>query len=250
VEVASLPRPLPPPPRWDARATEGGGYEILFEETGGALYRLRLRAPSGALSSPSAAEPLRSFSAPRFVRSSQGDGSAPAVTASLDGKTLAVFAGARGAPSACIALADAPEGVAGHAAGLWVVTRTTVSGEPAFDALPGRLAFLRLTRLDAAAVTSTTAFPDLLAYELDAAPLDGDVVVLATGKPAVVVLASRPARAIALAAREPGRASRLSRPTISTGGGRVRVAAIANPGTNDARIMYGDFPAAALTLPR
>jgi hypothetical protein len=135
------------------------------------------------------------------------------------------------------------------AGGFWAVTKTIVGGAAVFDRPPGRLSLVRLGKLDAGAVTSTVAFPGFLAFEFDAAPLGSDVVVFATGKPAALLVASRPARAITLGAAERRWLSNLSRPTLSTTGGRLHVAAIANPGTEDARILYGDFPAGALRQP-
>ena len=248
--VASIPRPLPPPPRWDARAREGGGFEILLEEAGGALYRLLLDDPSGTPSSPSAAHPFQSLGRPRFVRAT-GGAAARAATATVGGTALVVFADVHAKPPAkFVPLADAPDGVAGvSAAGAWVVSRSREGGAAMFNELPGRLAFTRMSRLDAAAASPPVAFPGFLAYELDAAALGSDVIVFATGQPAMLLRASRPARAIALSAPERPWLSRLSRPTISVGGGRVRIAALANPGTDAARVLYGDIPASALDRP-
>jgi len=237
--VVSLPRPLPPPPRWDARATEGG-YEFLYEEAGGALYRLLLRKPSGETGSPSAADPFQSFARPRFLRGDSN--SLAAASATVDDKALVVFPDASAnPPTHYIRISESPDGVVGKAAGWWLVTKATMAGAASFNELPGRLSLLRLSRLDPKAVVSSIAFPGLLAYEFDAAGLGDDVAIFATGKPAVLLLASRATKPIALVAGERRWLSKLSRPTLSVAAGRVHVAAIANPGTDDARILYGDF---------
>jgi hypothetical protein len=256
--VVSLPRLLPPPPRWDARAAAGGGYEILYEEAGGALYKLLLRDPAGHQGSPSAAHPFESFTQPRFVRgrsNAPGDG----VSAVLDSQTVVVFPPGASAPASAAAapppashvpLGPASAAVVGVWGQPWVAAKTALPGPTSFNEPPGKLSLRRLGSLAAAAATvSTLPFPGFLAFQFDALELGDEVVIFATGKPAALLLASRPSRPILFATAERSQLSALSRPTISTAGGHLHVAAIANPGTPEARVLYGDIPIGALHRP-
>ncbi len=235
--VATLPRLLPSPPSWDARAVQGG-YEVLFEEAGGAIYSLQLRDASSQITSPSSARFLQSFTRPRFVRG-MAAAQSRATIAIVDDQKLAVLPEVGAQP---IVLVDAAEGVVGRAQhDFWAVTKTFVGGPAMYDESPGRLAVSRWAGFDAAAGASSTAFPGFLGFEFDAAWLGNDVIVFATGKPAALLRSSQPARAIALVAEDRQWLSRLSRPTISVANGRVHVAAIVDPATEGARIVYGDF---------
>jgi hypothetical protein len=244
--IASLPRPLPPPPRWDVRASDGGGYQVLFDEAGGALSRILLSDTAVRPVPPGAETAFQSFACPRFVRTMSA-AHAKAFSATLDGKALVVFADF-GAPPPMkwLQLADTPDGVVGEAMGLWWVTKAKFGGVAAYNEMPGRLALSRRSGLDAAAADSTTNFPGTIAFEFDAVAIDEEIVIFATGKPAVLLLASRPARPITLVAEEWPWLSHLSRPSVSGSAGRVHVAAIANPHGDDARILYGDFAVNAL----
>jgi len=251
IPVAKVPRFLPPVPDWDARRSDAGGKpELVYEQPQGALYRLFVREGSGATSSADAAQPLRSFQSPRFVRGAPG--SSPAdVAAVLDKKELVVFTPPfrEGAPPPPV-LAPAYDAVVGIGpSGPWAVTRTTVHIPGDFGGLPGRLALLRFKSLAAAAVTSTTPFAGFIAVEMDAVGLAGDVVVFATGKPSALLLASRPSQRIELAADDRAWLSALSRPAISFDGQTLRMAAIVHAGTSDAKILYGEVPASALLRP-
>jgi hypothetical protein len=244
--VASLPRPLPPPPRWDVRAAVGGGYQILFDEAGGALSRILLSDAVVRPVPPGAETAFQSFASPRFVRTTSA-AQANAFSATLDGKALIVFADI-GAPPPLkwMQLADTPDGVVGEAMGIWWVTKAKFGGVAAYNEMPGRLFLSRRSGLGAAADISTTSFPGTIAFEFDAVAIDAEIVIFATGKPAVLLLASRPARPVMLVAKERHWLSHLSRPTVSGSGGRLHIAAMANPHGDDAQVLYGDFAVDAL----
>lgn len=258
--VASLPRLLPPPPTWDARPGETGEPEIVFEEAQGALYRLLLRGSDGDVRSPSAAHPLESFHFPRFLRGSAGRSLAD-VSAVRDKKGLVVFrqvtapaslpapadAGSAGATAPSAVIAPAYEAVVGVTeVGIWAVTKSVLSIPGDFGAPPGRLSLVRLKSLDAASVVSSTPFAGFVAGDFDAVGTPGDVVIFAAGKPAALLLASRPAQPIALAAENRAWLSALSRPTMSVGGGVLHLAALAHARTADAKILYAEIPLASL----
>ena len=246
VLVASLPRLLPPRPGWDARVSAAGAYEFLYEEAGGAVNRLLHRDPAGRVTSPSAAHPFGSFTGPRFVRG--GPAAAGEMSAVLNSRTMVLFPASKGGPpSKSVALGSAVDGVVGG--GYWTVLKTRLAGETSFDVTPGRLSWLRFNTPAAAAAASPQPFPGFLAFELDALDVGGEVVVFATGKPAALLTGSAPARPIHLAAEDRSWLSALSRPTLSLAANRIQLAAIANPGTPEARVLYGDFPVAALVPP-
>jgi hypothetical protein len=136
--------------------------------------------------------------------------------------------------------------VVGEAMGIWCVTKAKIGGVAAYNEMPGRLALSRRSGLDAAAPNSTTSFPGTIAFEFDAVAIAEEIVIFATGKPAVLLLASRPARPVMLAAKNRQWLSHLSRPTASSSGGRLHIAAIANPRSDDAQVLYGDFAVDAL----
>jgi hypothetical protein len=147
-------------------------------------------------------------------------------------------------------LASAHEAVVGVGeGGVWAVTKSLLNIPGDFGGFPGRLTFLRLQGLQSPDTTSSTPFAGVIAVDFDAIGIPGDVAVFATGKPAALLLASRPSQPIAVAADDRGWLSALSRPSLSVGGGVLRLAAIAHAGTPDAKILYGELPLASLPRP-
>lgn len=251
--VASLPRLLPPPPRWDARKAEHGGFEIVYEEAGGALYQLKLWDGSGPPTAPTRAHRLQSFTRPRFVRAG---GASAEISAVLDDARAVVLSPQAGGSWTHRELAPSPSSppvddvVVGQRGGWWMVAKTPVSGAALGDTRPGLLSLHRVVPSDAAQLVTSTRFAGFLGFELDAATLpSGEVVVFATGRPPALLLASRPSRPIRLSAAEPGWLQGLSHPTLSVAADRVRLAAIAHGGTAQARIVYAELPLRALEQP-
>lgn len=239
-EVARIPRLLPPPPRWDARAVGPGQYEIVFEEAGGALYTVRIRNARGDTHPVSSAHPFESFFRPHFVRGVTGPVPSE-IGAVAENKTVVVFpAGATGREK-YTALVPGGDGVVGTGPGgeRWVVAKTLGSGPAAFDVLPGQLA---LSRFSAVGGPRQVPFPDLIVFELDAERLGADVLVFATAKPAVLLSSARPARPFHLVADDRAWLLRLTWPTISVGRRQVRLAALCKPGDGRTMVLYGELP--------
>jgi hypothetical protein len=185
--VAVASRPLPPPPRWDARPSGLDRYDIVYDQAGGALFRLLRLDGSGHRASPSAAYPFQSFHSPRFVR---GSASAPdaGVAAILDKKAAVVFSSGMAA-SGAVTVAPAQAAVTGKEgeADWWLVAMTAVSVPRSFGGLPGLLSLLRFSGLGGAPM-SITSFPGVIVAEFDAVAIDGDVAVFATGHSALLLL--------------------------------------------------------------
>lgn len=238
-EIARIARLLPAPADWDARPV-GDRYEILYEQAGGAVSAIFVHDADGKATRVSVEHPFESFTRPHFVRAAV-DGRAD-VAAVADLKKIVVFPGGLAQPVKYVALADGADGVAGQATDRWVAAKTTLSGAQLFGTLPGRLTLFHIGSGD----TRRTAVPDLLAYELDAATLGDDILVFATGRPAVLLLGQRAHRPLRLAAEPRQWLSQLSRPALLVTSQAVHAAAIANAGTEQAAIVYGSLPLAAV----
>jgi hypothetical protein len=235
-EVARIARTLPVAPLWDARLV-GSRYEILYELAGGAVNAILLQDAAGASTGVSDAHPMESFTHPHFVRAGV-QGQTTDVAAVADLKRLVVFPGGAKQPVKYAALADGADGVVGGTAGYWTVAKSAMSGESLFDTLPGRITMSGIGGSGRRSVT----VPDLLAYELDAAPLGNDVVIFATSRPALVILGQRPERQYRLTAENRSWLLQLSRPTILVTSQFVHLAAIVSPGSDRAAILYGAIP--------
>jgi hypothetical protein len=242
IEVARIGRLLPPTPQWDARPV-GDRYEIVYDEAGGAVNEIHHRDVEGNVTRLSTQHPYESFSRPHFVRSPAGTGTED-VGAVVDLKKVVVFPGGTTTPVKYVVLADGTDGIVGTLQNRWVAAKNSMSGLTLFDTLPGRLTLTRVGDTDGD--TRSSIVPDLLVYELDAAALGSDVVVFATGKPAVLVLGARPHRPYRLGAENRSWLSQLSEPTMLITPQALHLAAIANPGSDRAIILYGSVPISAL----
>jgi hypothetical protein len=238
-EVARVGRLLPPPPQWDARPA-GGGYELLYEVAGGAVDAIVFQDAQGNTRSVSAEHPFETFSRPRFIEPIAGGASDVSAIAGF--KKVVVFHAGTAKQVKYETLADGSDGVVVATPDRSVVVKTTLSGPALFDVLPGRLSLSRSGGRTPAAVT----VPDLLAYEFDAAAVGNDIVLVATSMPAVVVSSRRPERAYRLNAENKSWLLQLSRPTVLVTPQSLHLAAIASPGSDQATILYGTVPVAAL----
>lgn len=239
VEVLRIERMLPVPPSWDARPA-GDGFEVVYEQALGAVNAVLFRGAKGETVSVSNAHRLETFSRPHFVDSSGGS---PDIGAVADFKRIVVFPGGTSGAVKYQPLADGADGIVGGTRERWVASKSSMSGEPLFDVLPGRLT---ITRITAGGAGAATTVPDFLAYELDAAPLGDDVVIFATSRPAQVFLASRAERPIRLSAANRAWLLQLSRPAVLVTQQAIHVAAITQPQTDEAAVLYGTLPLSAL----
>lgn len=237
-EVMRIDRMLPVPPAWDARPA-GTGFDVVYERALGAVNAIVFRDAQGNTVSVSEAHPSESFSRPHFVDAAGG----PDIAATADFRRIVVFPGGARAAVKYLPLADGADGVVGGAAERWAASKNSMSGEPMFDVLPGRLT---VTRIGAGGTRTAETVPDFLAYELDAAPNGGDVVIFATSRPAQVFLASRAERPFRLSAANRAWLLQLSRPAVLVTAQAIHLAAIAQPQTDEAAVLYGTLPLSAL----
>jgi hypothetical protein len=246
--VAAVERLLPVPPLWDARLRANGEIELVFELAGGAINALMLQDAAGARRSVSAAHPFESFHRPHFVRVAPGSRSAD-VGAVADHKAVVVFPDAlvSNAPS-YVALASGAEGLVGGMVDRWVVLKILVGGPALFDVMPGQLALARTAPVRGQQ-TGAMPFPGTLAYEFDATGLGHEVAVFATGTPAVLLLSARPAEPRLFDAPNLQWLSLLSRPAMAVGATHLHLAALVEPGTPGAVVLYGAIPLSALKEP-
>ncbi len=240
-EVARIGRMLPPPPQWDAQPV-GDRYEIVYEMAGGAVNAILFQDTQGNTRRVSGEHPFESFTRPHFVRVSTNGAAVSNVGAVADLKKVVVFPRGTKQPVKYAAVADGVDGIVGGTTDHWVVAKRVMSGATLYDTLPGRLTLSRVGDTD----THGATVPDLLAFELDAAPLANDVVVFATSKPALLLVGRRPDRPFRLAAQDRSWLLALARPTILVTAQSVHVAAIVNPGGEQAVLLYGSVPIGAL----
>jgi hypothetical protein len=239
-EVARIPRMLGVAPQWDALPV-GDRYEILYEVAGGAINDIHFQDAQGNTTRVSLEHSHESFTRPHFVRQSADAGTAD-VGAVADRKKVVVFPGGTKQTVKYVALTDGDDGVVGRATEHWVAAKNLMSGDTLFNTLPGRLT---LSFVVPAAVRSTSV-PDLLVYEFDAAAIANDVLVFATSKPALLILASRPHRPFRLSTEIQRSLSQLSRPTVLVTSQLVHLAAIVSVRSDQAVVVYGTVPVDAL----
>ena len=239
-EVARVDRLLPVPPQWDARPV-GNSFELLYEVAGGAVNAIAYQDSHGEIRRVSTEHPFETFGRPHFV----GDrltGEAPDVATIAQLQKLVVFLRGTTQQEKYRALADGEDGVVVDLRHNLYVTKSEMSGPAMFDVLPGRLTI----HVGESEDRRSTVVPDVLAYELDADALGSDLVVFATSKPAFVVVGRRPQRTYRLEADDAAWVLQLSRPAVLVSPDVVHVAAIANPGSDQAVILYGAIPTSAL----
>jgi hypothetical protein len=241
-EVARIGRMLPTPPQWDARPV-GDRYEIVYEMAGGAVNAVLFQDGQGNTRRVSDEHPFESFTRPHFVRA--GRGSTTDVGAVADLKKVVVFPRGTIQSAAYTALADGADGIVGGTMDRWVVAKSAMSGAALFDTLPGRLTLSWVGATDVRRIM----VPDLLVYELDAAPLANDIVVFATSKPALLIRDRRLDRPYQLAAEDRRWLLWLSQPTILVTAQSVHLAALAHPGRDEAVVLYAAMPITALGGP-
>jgi hypothetical protein len=247
-KVAAVEKLLPARALWDARLNANEKIELVFELAGGAINALMLQDAAGARRSVSAAHPFESFHRPHFVRVALGALSED-VGAVADHKSVVVFPDALvSKPPAYVALASSAEGLVGEGVSGWAVLKALVGGPALFDVMPGQLV-LAWTSTVKGPQTGPLPFPSTLVYEFDAARLGNEVAVFATGTPAALLLSSRPARQRLFDAPDLQWLSRLSQPTMAVGATHLHLAALVEPGTPGARVLYGAIPLATLLGP-
>jgi hypothetical protein len=239
VEVARIPRLLPVPPQWDARPA-GAGWEVVYEVAGGAVNWIERRDAQGNVTNVSAEYPIESFTRPHFVKTG---GASPDIGAVVDLQRVVVFPGGARQAVKYVVLAEGADGLVGGATERWVVSKNMMSGIALFDAPAGRLT---ISRGAGGAAGRSLMVPDLIVHEIAADDLGGDVLVFATGRPAVLIAGRRPDRPYAVAAENRSWLLQLSRPTLLVTADRVHVAAVANPLTGQAQVVYGSVPLRAL----
>ena len=243
--IATVERLLPVPPTWDARITKRGEVELVFELAGGALNALMRQDATGATQNVSAAYPFESFHRPHFVRVAPGNRSAD-IGAVAERKTVVVFPGSmQGNAPAYNALASGADGLVGGTTARWVVLKTLLSGPSLFDVSPGQLALARAST-GRGQQASPMPFPGIIAYEFDAAALGHEVAVFATGTPAALLLSTQPAKPLQFDVPDHRWLSMLSRPTMAVSATHLHFAALAEPGTPSAAVLYGAIPLSAL----
>lgn len=242
-EVATLRRLLPVPPLWDARLDEKGNYDFVLESAGGAINSILFTDGRGQSYPLGPTQSFESFTRPHFVRGDPGT-VVPDIGATADERKVVVFPqfdGNREGPH--VALADGEDGIVIGSIDRMVVAKSPVSGPAAYDVPPGQLSLIRLDAVEGTANgpqgAASKPFPDRVVYEFDAASGRGEVFVFATAKPSVLLLGSRPARAIQLAASDRRWLNALSLPTISVSETHVHIAAVANRGAKNAVVLYG-----------
>lgn len=249
-EVARVPQLLPPPPWWDARAVTGG-CEVVCTRAGGAADAILHIDAAGTSRMVSAEHWMESFSRPRFV----GVSDVGAVVAASNGKParVVVFVDGLARPVSYTELGAGDDGVVGRSplaardaqflpeyAGEhahWAAVKTNERGYTVRRHLAG-------TAVDPGQLVLRIygCHPTGLAhgvYEVDAAPLAGDIVAIATGLPARLVLGGRPERPCRLAAADSDWLHELARPAILVAGGHVHVAALVRFRTAGAFVVHG-----------
>ncbi len=239
-EIARVDRLLPPPPRWDAQATDDG-YDLVYEAAAGATDSIVWRNAQGETRLVSMAHPFESFHRPHFVRTASGEPTTD-IGATADKKAVVVFSSGAESPAKHVGLAPGDEGLVGGAGGHWVAAKIATSGPTMFEVLPGRL----VVTTSGANVAQSIRIPDLIMFEFDAAALGDDVLIFATGNPAVLVRASRPAQLLPITAQAREELPQLSRPTLFVGARAIHIAALANPGSERAVVVYATLLRAVL----
>lgn len=239
--VATVDQLLPAKARWDVRESTSRGYDLVFERAGGALNALMFKDSTGAEILLSVSHPFESFFRPHFVIGTHG--ALPQVAATADKKKTVLFPpNAHSQPTHYEVVAECADALVGQGKRGWVVTKALVSGRSLFDVLPGKLSIIWRANSPGGEKPQNVPFPDLVAFEFDAANANDDVIVFATAKPAVLLRASAPAKPIHLSAAERSELSQLASPTVIVVSQYVHLAAIANPGTKGAKVLYGKFP--------
>lgn len=243
--VATIGQLLPALAAWDARIGEDGGIEIVFERAGGALNTLVLQTV-GRHRVVSSRHPFQSFNRPHFVRVLQGSHTAD-VGATVDKRSVGVFpAAAAGTAPFFLPLVAAAEGIVVGVSDRWVAAKMLLSGPVLFETPPGRLVLMRPSSSGFTAMPSVS-FVDTIAYEFDAAPVGDEIVVFATGAPALLLRSRNPALPLYLEAPDRECLSALSRPTLAVSGDRLHLAAVAFPATPRAVVVYASVPLNVVT---
>lgn len=247
--VATVKRLLPAPPMWDARYDEATqSLELIYEQAGGALSSLIFQDGAGRATCITSNHPFESFFRPHFLRGAER--TTPDIGAVVDNRSVVVFPhSAKLEPTEYVSLTPHGDGLVGQSDERWVVAKSVLSGSALFDVLPGRLSLMHFPTDQRQQEPRSTAFPDVVAFEFDAANVDSDVVVFATGKPSVLLLGSRPGRPKHLTASDRRWLGRLSRPTIHVASEFVHLAAIANRESPHAVVLYAEIPIRQLLSP-
>ncbi len=246
-EIAML---LPSLIAWDARSTSGGAYELVYQEALGATNALAWSPPVGKPLSFTTHYPFENFFGPHFVRS-RPQLPTPAIAAIVDDKKIVLFRQVSASQEPTYDVLDEADngivgGIVGGAGEPWVVIKRLKSGRVLFDSPPGSLALQYARTPNPGGGRQELVFPDRIAYEIDAAPLGDDVLVFATGKPSVLLMGSRRARPILLSAKKRTWLSQLSSPTLLVSETSLHVAALLNPGTAHAAVLYGSCAISSL----
>jgi hypothetical protein len=167
---------LPAPPSWDVLCSlPDGAFWCVLERAGGAMNALILCDQVGNRTTLSEANPLESFSNPRFVRREPA-GRRPSISAIVDNKSFVVFSGTlAGSHGGYIRIGDGADGrVIATAKGYLAFVKRVVGGPARDGILPGTLECVRLDeRFRALDKPFQPLGPSVLIYEYDADRLPG-----------------------------------------------------------------------------
>ncbi len=172
----SIGQLLPSPPAWDVRCiVADGSFQCALERAGGAINALVLSDQQGNRTPLSAANPLESFSAPRFIRR-ENVAQRASVSAIADNKLLVVFSGTLGgSKGGYIPIGECSDGLLVASANGFLSFAKRTTGGPARDGIsPGTLECVRLDeRFRPVGKPFQPLGPGVTIYEFDVDRLPG-----------------------------------------------------------------------------
>jgi hypothetical protein len=208
--IASVRQIVPAHPAWDAAADSGNRWQIVYEEAGGAVNALVIRALSGETRGLTGAYPMQSFSLPRFAKTFRE--LSLWVTAVLDNRICVALPLAQAGPYT--ELGECAEGLlVKDGLGFVFLSKMRTPGKVRGNSIaPGKLQARRFGANLQPVGEPTEALRGTI-FQFDAVVAEGKLVIVATTSDGIVV-ASTSVGSLQFKTQEYRAPSALSYPTL------------------------------------